>query len=150
VTTWDGLPVSDDKPHGATVVVFRRGSAGPELLMLHRAHSGPDYEGDWAWTPPAGARLPDESIAACAERELREEAGLHLPMLRTDCGSEDWYVYVAEAPADALVTVAHDPEHDRYAWLSPDQAIACCRPDLARESLRAAVDVILRAPRTQK
>ena len=78
-TTWDGLPVSEEKPYGITAVVFRR-VCGTEVLMLHRAHRGSDYEGEWAWTPPAGARLPGEPVDACARRELREETGLELPM----------------------------------------------------------------------
>ncbi len=69
-TTWDGKPISPEPPFGASVVVYRRGAAGVEFLILHRAHSGPEFDGDWAWTPPSGARLPHEPILACAEREL--------------------------------------------------------------------------------
>ena len=60
--TWDGLPVSDTDPRGASVIVYREGKAGLEVLVLHRAHRGPDFEGDWAWTPPSGARQPGENI----------------------------------------------------------------------------------------
>jgi len=52
-----GRPVSDEPPFGATVMVFRWQSAGPRGLLIH-AHHGPSYAGGWAWTPPAGARLP--------------------------------------------------------------------------------------------
>jgi hypothetical protein len=52
-TTWDGLPISAEPPFGATIVVFRCPDDGLEVLMLHRAHHGPDFAGDWAWTPPA-------------------------------------------------------------------------------------------------
>ncbi|MGH2371606.1 MAG: NUDIX domain-containing protein, partial [Chloroflexota bacterium] len=102
-TTWDGLPISDEVPHGATVVVFRRLTGGTEFLLLHRAHNGPAYEGDWAWTPPSGARFPGEPIAVCARRELREEAGLELDVVPADCGTPSWQVYVAEAPPEACV-----------------------------------------------
>ena len=98
-TTWDGLPVSAERPHGVTVVVYRWTEQGLQVLLLHRAHRGPDYEGDWAWTPPAGARLPGEPVEACARRELREEAGLVLDVRPTACGTADWAVYVAEAAA---------------------------------------------------
>ena len=57
-TTYDGEPIAEDAPFGATVVVYRRVGDGLELLVLHRAHDGPDHEGDWAWTPPAGAGKP--------------------------------------------------------------------------------------------
>jgi hypothetical protein len=49
-TTWDRLPITPDWPTGATVVV-RRGDG--DLLLLHRAVRGVDYDGDWAWTAPA-------------------------------------------------------------------------------------------------
>jgi aminoglycoside phosphotransferase (APT) family kinase protein len=41
-TTRDGRPISDEPPFGATVVVSR---VRLEVLMLHRAHHGPDYTG---------------------------------------------------------------------------------------------------------
>src|ERR1700722_21017802 len=75
--TWDGLPIAPDNPRGAMVVVRRAdGRGGHEYLMLHRALQGPDYEGDWAWTPPSGSRQPGESVLAAARRELTEETGL--------------------------------------------------------------------------
>jgi len=49
---------------------------GWEYLPLHRAHRGAGYAGDWAWTPPSGARLPGEPVLAGALRELKEEAGI--------------------------------------------------------------------------
>src|SRR4051794_22883875 len=76
--TWDGLEIAPDEPRGASVVVRRPavGDAGMELLMLHRNANGPDFEGDWAWTSPAGARQPGEAVFPAALRELAEEAGL--------------------------------------------------------------------------
>lgn len=135
-TTWDGLPISDEKPYGITAVVFRQAPGGPELLMLHRADRGGDYEGEWAWTPPAGARLPGEAVEDCARRELSEETGLVLELQPTACGTDDWPVYLAEAPTGAVVVL--DAEHDRYEWLPPAAAIERCLPPAAREPLRAA------------
>src|SRR5687767_4663816 len=80
-TTYDGLPISPVAPFGATVIVYRRAVRGVQFLMLHRAHDGPDFEGDCAWTPPSGARFPNEPIELCARRELLEEIGLTLPMV---------------------------------------------------------------------
>src|SRR5918996_2326384 len=103
--TWDGLPVSSDKPYGATVIVWREVEGEREFLLLHRrAPGGPDFEGEWAWTPPAGARLPGESIDETARRELREETGLELRCRATGPGEEEWAVYVAHASARAGVT----------------------------------------------
>jgi 8-oxo-dGTP pyrophosphatase MutT (NUDIX family) len=121
--TWDDLPVSREKPYGATVVVRR----GADVLLLHRAHEGPEYDGDWAWTPPSGARLPEESPEECARRELREEAGLDLELHRVPSAGDDWTLWVADAAVDAEVTL--DAEHDAYRWLPPDEAAALCKPD---------------------
>jgi 8-oxo-dGTP pyrophosphatase MutT (NUDIX family) len=113
---------------------------GIQLLLLHRAHHGPAFEGDWAWTPPAGSRWPGEDIDECAQRELLEEVGLALPLTPTDCGSIEWLVYVAEAQPD--VTVRLDEEHDRYAWVSPAKALGLCAPSAASEPLTRAVSFI--------
>ena len=42
-TTWDGVAVSQDPPSGASVVVYRRAGRSVEYLLLHRAHSGPQF-----------------------------------------------------------------------------------------------------------
>jgi 8-oxo-dGTP pyrophosphatase MutT (NUDIX family) len=167
-STWDGLPISEERPFGITVVVYRRGArspqgadepAGPEgpkrsgsseglqeleVLLLHRAHHGPQYEGDWAWTPPSGARFPGEAVDSCARRELLEEAGLELEVRPTACGTDDWAVCVAEAPPGVAVSLAHDPEHDRYEWLPAGAAIARCRPEQVSAALGRAVALLRR------
>jgi 8-oxo-dGTP pyrophosphatase MutT (NUDIX family) len=134
-TTWDGLPVARERPYGVSILVWRRARGGREWLVLHRAHHGPDYAGDWAWTPPAGARLPGETALACAARELREETGLSLPLAETGLGSDEWLLFAAEAPPDAQIRL--DDEHDRYEWLSLENAAARCFPPLVGESFRA-------------
>ena len=139
-TTWDGLPIAQDPPHGATVAVWRRVEDQLEVLVLHRAHHGPDYAGDWAWTAPAGGRHPGEDVDVCARRELHEEAGLTLLITRLD-EDEYWARYVAEAPADAVVTM-HDAEHDRYEWVTPDVALDRIKPDIVREGMRKALEWI--------
>ena len=88
-TTWDGKPVASEAPFGAAIVVYRRGPEGLEFLILHRAYDDADFEGDWAWTPPSGARYPAESIKACAARELVEETGLALKLSATGFGTDD-------------------------------------------------------------
>lgn len=132
--TWDGLPVSTERPYGASVLVWRTAGARVEWLVLHRAHQGPLYAGDWAWGPPAGARLPGEPVAACAARELREETGLELPCRLTACGSEDWVVF--EAQAGDGDPIALSAEHDAYAWLTADEAASRCLPAAVGASVR--------------
>lgn len=126
--TWDGLPISKEKPYGTAIVVYRRRGNGYEYLVLHRKHEGPDYEGDWAWGSPSGSRLPGEPLEACVVRELYEETGLRLPVTLTDAGTEDWYVYCAEAPAGAEIRLS--AEHDRFEWLPADEAAARSLPVL--------------------
>jgi len=47
-TTWDGLPVAREAPYACCVVVWRAEAVELEFLVLHRAHFGPDFAGDWA------------------------------------------------------------------------------------------------------
>lgn len=126
MTTWEGLPISPDAPFGTSIIVYRRAAQGVEFLILHRAHDGPAYEGEWAWTPPSGARLPDEPVDECARRELWEETGLTLPIHATKRGLESWAIYFAEA--DDYTTITLDAEHDRYAWVTLDEAMTRCLP----------------------
>jgi 8-oxo-dGTP pyrophosphatase MutT (NUDIX family) len=133
-TTYDGVPVAQERPFGASVIVYRQAEGGLELLLLHRAHGGPDFEGDWAWTPPAGARQPGEEPDAAAARELLEETGLRLPMRRICDGSGDWLVYAAEAAGDCSVVL--DAEHDRFEWVPAERAPARCRPEQVAWQLR--------------
>lgn len=114
--TYDGKPISKTPPFGAAVIIYKLTRNERLYLVLHRAHQGTDYEGDWAWGPPAGARFPGESIDQCAKRELLEETGLELQLTATDLGNEDWPVYVAEAQADCKITLS--AEHDRFEWLA--------------------------------
>jgi putative aldouronate transport system permease protein len=105
-TTWDGRPVGNEPPFGATVVVFRVRVDGLEVQMLHRAHHSPDYIGDWAGTPPAGARLPSEPVEDRDRRKLGEETGLELPLEPTQCGTDPTPFSARPAPACTLRGVA--------------------------------------------
>lgn len=135
-TTWDGLPISPEPPHGTAVIVYKRAHGQRLYLILHRAQVAAEFEGDWAWGPPAGARLPGEDVNHCAERELHEETGLTLTYIYTDIGDADWYVYLAEAPSDAQVILSE--EHDRFAWLPAAEAATKCLPPLIGEQIRKA------------
>lgn len=133
LTTWDGLPISPIPPFGTSIIVYRRGESGIEFLILHRAHDGPTYEGEWAWTPPAGSRLPGEPVDVCAQRELLEETGLTLPLHFTGYGLDNWALYYAEARADQPVTL--DAEHDRYEWVTREEALARCLPTVVADGV---------------
>jgi 8-oxo-dGTP pyrophosphatase MutT (NUDIX family) len=131
-TTWDGLFISEEQSHGATVLVFRREAGQTEYLILHRSHVG-RLEGDWSWGPPAGARLPGEDVDACAYRELEEETGLRLP-IHSVSHDPAWASYWTEAPRDAEIVLSI--EHDAYAWVDLDEAIRRCQPAIVSEQFR--------------
>lgn len=128
--TSDGLPVAQDPPHGAAVMVRRPGAmaAGDEYLILHRAHHGPEYDGDLAWTPPSGSRQPGEPVVAAALRELAEETGLTAAPadLRAIDLSGGWVRFLLEVPSGTAARL--DAEHDRCEWLPVAEAIARCQP----------------------
>ena len=128
--TWDGLEVSPDPPYAASVIVYRRGDGQLEYLLLHRAHSLHDDQ-EWAWGPPGGARFPGEPIVECAKRELIEETGENLPCTLTKLGSEACVIFMAEWPADALVTLSE--EHDDFRWSPVEGARELCLPKLVAE-----------------
>jgi 8-oxo-dGTP pyrophosphatase MutT (NUDIX family)/RimJ/RimL family protein N-acetyltransferase len=142
--TYDGLPIAPDPPHGAAIIVRRvaTNAGSPEYLVLHRAHHGPDYEGDWAWTPPSGSRQPGESVLAAALRELGEETGLIAagPDLRVLDLSGPWAAFGLDVPAGAMARV--DPEHDRLEWLTAADAADRCHPAVVADGVRLAEQVI--------
>lgn len=135
--TWDGKPISPTPPTGAMIIVFRRGGAGIEYLLLHRAHHGPQYEGPWAWGPPSGARYPGEDIDGCAARELFEETGITAVPRAVEGISGNWPVYVYQAPAETGVHLS--AEHDKYCWLPFEEALALIKPEIVGDSFSATV-----------
>jgi 8-oxo-dGTP pyrophosphatase MutT (NUDIX family) len=131
-STWDGKLISAEAPFGATVIVRHRSDSEPRYLILHRAHAGEND--DWAWTPPSGARFPSEPIDECARRELLEETGLTLEIIKSEYGSEDWFVYIADYEAGSRIVLSN--EHDHYEWVPIEQAISRCRPERVTRPFR--------------
>jgi 8-oxo-dGTP pyrophosphatase MutT (NUDIX family) len=118
-------------------VVVSKSPEGWRYLILHRAHHGPEFDGEWAWTPPAGARLPGEDVAACAARELEEESGLRgtpKPLLVEDV---EWAVFELVVPWGTPISV-DGVEHDRHEWVTLEEACSRCLPAIVAESLRLA------------
>jgi RimJ/RimL family protein N-acetyltransferase/8-oxo-dGTP pyrophosphatase MutT (NUDIX family) len=133
-----------DDPAGSTVVVYRR-APSLELLVLHRAARGPRYDGDWAWTPPAGARFPAEPPEEAVTRELHEETGIEaVPVRLPGVGDDHWWSYALEV--DQTTPVVLDEEHDRCEWVSPEEALSRCRPEVVSRALHQAIERIAPAP----
>jgi 8-oxo-dGTP pyrophosphatase MutT (NUDIX family) len=138
-STWDGLPIADDLPTGTVVAVFRRRDECIEWLVLHRAHRGPAFDGDWAWGAPSGCRLPGEAVEDCAHRELFEETGLDsspAPLLHDD----EWPLFMVEAPTGTEVRLSR--EHDAYRWVDLLTACGLIKPELVAEQLRRAARLL--------
>lgn len=60
----------------AGLLMFRRGKAGPEVLLAHPG--GPFFRNkdEGFWTIPKGLPAPGETLADAARREFEEELGL--------------------------------------------------------------------------
>jgi 8-oxo-dGTP pyrophosphatase MutT (NUDIX family) len=138
-TTWDGEPVSRERPHGATIVVASRAPEGWRYVLLHRARHGPGWDGDWAWTPPAGSRKPGEDLTGCAVRELAEETGLAAAPVPVATGDVDWAVFTLEVPWGTEVR-ADGTEHDRFEWVSYAEASRRVRPVRLVAAFQAACE----------
>lgn len=123
--TWDGEPIAPDDPRGSSVVIRRAVDGRWEFLLLHRAHHGPDQEGDFGWTPPAGCRRPGEPVFEAAVRELAEESGIAAVPWPVDLAGR-WATWALTVPADTPVRL--DAEHDRFEWLGAEAAIERVRP----------------------
>lgn len=128
-------PEASEAPSVAAAggVVLLTGSDSMHVLVVHR----PAYDD---WTLPKGHVDADETPAAAAVREVREETGVlaHItgeaggtthPVTRTQDGATrtvmkhvQWYWMQPETGSADPSQRAADPEVDRAAWWPIDQA----------------------------
>ncbi len=120
------------------IYAFRAGSAGPEILMLHR-NAGPRAGGEvdyhsGKWNGLGGKLELGESPLETARRELREESGLDLPEASFHPlgvltfpnfkahKNEDWHctVWVADVPTSLHDLEVKGPEGELH-WVKADQ-----------------------------
>ncbi|HEU0051109.1 MAG TPA: signal peptidase II [Patescibacteria group bacterium] len=59
----------------AGAILIREGEAGPEILLLFRGNHKD-------WTFPKGHVEPGETVEACMRREIQEETGLEIDIIR--------------------------------------------------------------------
>jgi len=124
-----GLPVPADPPsRSISALTWRRGPAGPELLVMLRR---PDH-GLW-WSSVTGMMEPGETPEQAALRELREETGLEGALEPLEFQHSFWMdpailglppgeprfnterCFHVEVAAGALVDLSPD-EHTEYRW----------------------------------
>lgn len=122
------------------VVVVRRAGEGLEVLLLRRAPSGRQ---PGSWESVHGHIETDETPAAAAWREVREETGVDEGVLVNLSCVESFYRHdrdeVAVIPVFAFVVagtgqIRRSAEHDAHDWLPPEAAARRATwPRLARE-----------------
>jgi predicted NUDIX family NTP pyrophosphohydrolase len=128
----------------AGILLYRRGPAGPEVLLGHMG--GPFWakKDDGAWSLPKGEHGPDEEPLAVARREFEEELGSPVPVAdlvplgehRVTSGKV-LTCWAAEGDLDASACRSNTfevewpprsgrlqefPEIDRAAWFAVDEA----------------------------
>jgi 8-oxo-dGTP pyrophosphatase MutT (NUDIX family) len=121
-------------------VVLRRGSQGTEAVLAGR---------DGTWVLPKGTPDGSESIEETAAREVREETGLDVRILRPLGSIEYWfalprqrvhkivYFFLMEALGGDLAR--HDHEYEEVRWVPVDEARRLLSFDTYREMLDRAL-----------
>ncbi|HEX8215063.1 MAG TPA: NUDIX domain-containing protein [Allosphingosinicella sp.] len=133
----------------AGILLYRRGEAGLEVLLVHPG--GPYWAGrdEGAWMIPKGLAEPGEEPAACAMREFEEElgtrpAGTPRPLCRVRQKGGKWvdgFALEGDLDADGIVSNSFEmewpprsgeirqfPEVDRASWLTLPEARAKILP----------------------
>ncbi|NNN12314.1 MAG: HAD hydrolase family protein [Acidimicrobiaceae bacterium] len=118
------------------MIIYRTTKDRFELLILHRV-GYPRDDADWAWTPPGGGRIDGESPLECALRELKEETGIELDSEATLTSLvDDWYFFQKEVQTTNIVI--DTAEHDDYRWMSLEEALELCSPQVVSNALASA------------
>lgn len=107
-------------------VVLREGAAGAEVVICGR-------DSDGVWGLPKGTPDEGESLEAAAVREVNEETGLKVEIVKKIGVVDYWFAgngvryhkwvhhYLMHATGGS--TADHDFEYDRVEWLPIDKAI---------------------------
>jgi 8-oxo-dGTP pyrophosphatase MutT (NUDIX family) len=138
-------PLRDRLATAAGGVVRREGEHGPEVALLGRMNDG-------SWVLPKGTPTEGESLEATALREVREETGLDVRIVRPL--GEMAYSFVAGGERIHKVVhfflmeaiggdpSLHDAEYDEVRWV----AIPDARRMLTFDTYRQVLDRALSAP----
>lgn len=129
-------------------VVFRRGSAGVEIVLCGRTS-------ERLWALPKGTPEPDESLEETALREVAEETGLGVTIVR-DLGTIEYefarpsqgvrfektvHHYLMQPDGTGGVE-QHDGEYDLVEWFPAEQALRLMTYRNEAHVVRRALDAI--------
>lgn len=121
-------------------VVIREGERGPEVVIAGR---------EGMWVLPKGTPDGHERIEETATREVREETGLDVRIVRPLGTIEYWFaqphVRVRKTVHFFLMealggdTAGHDHEHEEVRWVAVDEARRLLSFDTYRDMLERAL-----------
>jgi bis(5'-nucleosidyl)-tetraphosphatase len=121
-------------------VVIRRGERGPEVVLAGR---------EGMWVLPKGTPDADERIEETATREVREETGLDVRIVRPIGQIEYWFALPRKRVHKIVHfflmeslggdTSRHDHEYDEVRWVPVDEARRMLTFDTYREMLERAL-----------
>jgi 8-oxo-dGTP pyrophosphatase MutT (NUDIX family) len=137
-------PLRQRRSTAAGGVVLRDGQHGPEVALLGRANDG-------SWVFPKGTPASGESLEETALREVREETGLDVRIVRPlgemsysfAAGGERVHkiVHFFLMEATGGDPSLHDAEYDEVRWVAVPEARRMLTFDTYRDVLdRALVD----------
>src|SRR5579859_1301326 len=122
-------------------VVIRRGDQGPEVVLAGR---------EGMWVLPKGTPDASERIEETATREVREETGLDVRIVRPLGSIEYWFALPRQRVHKTVHfflmepvggdTSRHDHEYEEVRWVSVDEARRLLSFDTYREMLDRALE----------
>jgi 8-oxo-dGTP pyrophosphatase MutT (NUDIX family) len=130
-------------------VVLRGAAERIEVVLVGRIEPG-------TWALPKGTPHAGESREQTALRETREETGLHVRIIEPIdsitywfalrharvCKTVYYYLMVATGGDPSL----HDPEYDRVAWFSTNEALRVMTYPNEADMVRRALGLVARHP----
>jgi lipoyl(octanoyl) transferase len=158
----DPVPAAEPS-QSISVTVWRRGSDGPEILMMLRCPS----EGQW-WSSVTGMIEPGETPEMAANREVMEEAGLSGNLIAMELQHTFWLnpqqqslpdigqtpqeqaeplfntetCFQMEVPANSKVDL-NTTEHSEYRWCTPNEALTLMSWEGSRAALKKLIEADL-------